>query len=230
MIPLIFFCEMSVAEKSERADILNKKVISKKMLNNESTDKAMIELRKLPDDLVTQLEKECAPDTKELDKKYAEDFIQKLGEEALKIVHIKDIEPPEVQRGFELLLKSRFGLTSIAGFAIGPSFKELSKEEKEKVAKGCLLKDLYNQFLSKFANYKASTFTITRSKKKSYRHIEVESKLETNQEIKVIVWSVYLSKGTVKVYDVLLDGVSASNILKSVYADRMKKSKNFWKN
>jgi len=185
---------------------------------------------RLPDDLVVQLEKECTPDTKELDKKYAEDFIQKLGEEALKIVHIKDIEPPEAQRGFELLLKSRFGLTSIAGFAIGPSFKELSKEEKEKVANGRLLKDLYNQFLSKFANYKASTFKVTGSKKKSSRHVEVESKLVTNQEAKTIVWSIYLSKGSVRVYDVLLDGVSASNILRSVYTERMQKNKNFWKN
>ncbi len=185
---------------------------------------------RLLSDLITQLEREYAPNTKELNKKYAEDFIQKLGEEAFKIVHIKDIESPEVQKGFEFLLKSRFGLTSIAGFAIGPAFKELSKGEKEKIVEGCLLKDLYNQFLSKFANYKASTFTVIGSKKKSYRHVEVESKLVTNQETKVIVWSVYLSKGSVRVYDVLFDGVSASNILRSVYAERMRKNKNFWKN
>lgn len=207
MIPLILFCGLGIAKaKDLKAPVV---AISK--------------------DLVAKLEKGCVSDAKELDGKVAEDFIRKLGEEAFEVIRTERLDSTEVKRGFDLLLKSRFGLTSIAGFAMGPSFKELNKEEKEKIANGCLLKDLYNQFLSKFTDYKRSTFTVTGSKKKSYRHVEVESVLTAKQAQKII-WSVYLSKGSIKVYDVLLDGVSASNILRSVYAERMKKNKNFWKN
>lgn len=118
---------------------------------------------------------------------------------------------------------------SIAGFAIGPSFKSLNQEEKAKIANDYLPKDLYNQFLSKFDSYKTSKFTVTGSKVKSYRHVEVESQLTADKNIK-IVWSVYLSKGSIRVYDVVSGGVSASNILRSIYTERMQTKKDFWRN
>lgn len=184
---------------------------------------------KLSEESVQRLKKEYKTDAKKLDKKEAEDFVRELGNNAFEVVRTKDIDPAEVKAGFDLLLKSRFGLMSVAGFAIGPSFKSLNQEEKEKIANDYLPKDLYNQFLSKFDSYKTSKFTIIGSKVKSYKHVEVESRLTAEKDIKII-WSVYLSKGSIRVYDVISDGVSASNILRLIYAERMKTKKDFWKN
>ncbi len=191
MVPLILFCEQGII----RAD------------SYESSTK----VGQLTGALVEKLKTERKTEAQKLDKKDAEDFVRKLGEDAFEIIRTKDVNSAEVRKGFEFLLKSRFGLMSIAGFALGPSFRNLSKEEKQRVAEGYLLKDLYDQFLSKFADYKTSTFTVTGSKEKSLRHIEVESVLTAKQTQK-IVWSVYLSKGSVKVYDVIIDEVSASNV------------------
>lgn len=229
MISLVFFCEMSDAKETST---LEEKIISEKALSNKFAKKEPIKdfiFKKLSTELVAKLKTEYRTESKKLTRKEAENFIRELGNNAFEVVRTKDIDSKEVKAGFDLLLKSRFGLMSVAGFTIGPSFKSLNQEEKEKVANDYLPKDLYNQFLSKFDSYKTSEFTVTGSKVKSYRHVEVESQLTAEKDMK-IVWSVYLSKGSIRVYDVISDGVSASNILRSIYEEQMKKKKDFWRN
>lgn len=226
IIASILFCEASVARLATN-DSQSYKVTEKQTKTSKNLEQKLFQ--RLSRELVEKLKKEYKTDTKKLDKKEAENFIRELGSNAFEVVRTKHIDLNEVKAGFDLLLKSRFGLMSIAGFAIGPSFKSLNQEEKAKIANDYLPKDLYNQFLSKFDSYKTSKFTVTGSKVKSYRHVEVESQLTADKNIK-IVWSVYLSKGSIRVYDVVSGGVSASNILRSIYTERMQTKKDFWRN
>ena len=170
--------------------------------------------------------KDYVPETKELSNKEAEKFVENLANDAFNVVRTKNISSEDVKKEFDSLLKSWFWLGRIAKFTIGTSFKNLNKEEQEKVINDYLPKDLYKQFLSKFSDYKTSEFKVTGSRKKSSTQVEVNSVLKAEKAMK-IVWTVRLTQeGSVKVYDATYEGISCCKTLKSVYENRMGKRSN----
>lgn len=238
VIALTLFSETSMAslaidgnqlEKKKSSEDSNRFSNKRKRGESESQSDLAPPLKKqklfheLPKKLVEKLKTEYKSDAKKLDEKVAEKFIRDLANDAFEVVDIPNIDSENVKKGFDLLLKSRFWLEKIAKFTIGSNFRNLSKEEREKVVNDYLPRDLYKQFLSKFSEYKTSKFNVTRSRKKSNSQVEVESVLNAKKAMK-IVWTVCLTEeGGVKVYDATYEGISGRKTLKSVYSDRMKR-------
>jgi phospholipid transport system substrate-binding protein len=156
-------------------------------------------------------------------QKEEEKFIQNLGDEAIEVISKPGITTKEVQSKFHDLLSKNFAVESIARYSLGKNFRVLSESEKKDFLK-CFKNMLIRMYSSRFSEYKSSKFVVTGSRKKSAKQILVTSKITVpNKEDIPVVWSVFLSKGSVKVYDVVISDVSVSNIQRSEFAGKISK-------
>lgn len=156
-------------------------------------------------------------------QKEEEKFIQNLGDEAINVINRSGITTKEVQSKFHDLLSKNFAVESIARYSLGKNFRVLSKSEKKDFLK-CSKNMLIRMYSSRFSEYKYSKFVVTGSRKKSAKQILVTSKIIVpNKEDISVVWSVFLSKGSMKVYDVIISDVSVSYIQQSEFAGKISK-------
>ena len=81
---------------------------------------------------------------------------------------------------------------------------------------------LVKMYSSRFSEYKSAKFVVTGSRKKSAKQILVNSKITVpNKEDIPVVWSVFLSEGSMKVYDVIISDVSVSKIQQSEFSGKI---------
>jgi len=154
-------------------------------------------------------------------QKQEEKFIQDLGDAAIGVINKSGITTKEVQNEFFGFLSKDFAIDNIARYSLGKNFRALSESEKEDFLKS-FKNMLVKVYSSRFSEYKSSKFIVTGSRKKSDKQILVNSKIIVpNKEDIPVVWSVFLSKGSLKVYDVIISDVSVSNIQRSEFAGKI---------
>jgi len=154
-------------------------------------------------------------------QKQEEKFIQDLGDAAIGVINKSGITTKEVQNEFFGFLSKDFAIDNIARYSLGKNFRALSESEKEDFLKS-FKNMLVKVYSSRFSEYKAAKFIVTGSRKKSDKQILVNSKIIVpNKEDIPVVWSVFLSKGILKVYDVIISDVSVSNIQRSEFAGKI---------
>lgn len=154
-------------------------------------------------------------------QKQEEKFIQDLGDAAIGVINKSGITTKEVQNEFFCFLSKDFAIDNIARYSLGKNFRALSESEKEDFLKS-FKNMLVKVYSSRFSEYKAAKFIVTGSRKKSDKQILVNSKIIVpNKEDIPVVWSVFLSKGILKVYDVIISDVSVSNIQRSEFAGKI---------
>ncbi len=156
-------------------------------------------------------------------QKEAENFIQNLGNAAIEVINRKGITFDGVRREFTELLKKNFALGNIARYSLGKNFRALSEDEKKDFFRHFenMLVKIYS---SRFSEYKSAKLIVTGSRKKSDKQVLVNSKIVIpNREDINVVWSIFLSNGSFKVYDVIISDVSVSNIQRSELMSQISK-------
>lgn len=154
-------------------------------------------------------------------QKKAENFVQNLGNIAIGIINKSKISTEEVQNEFNKLLNESFALESIARYSLGKNYRLLSDEEKKDFQQ-CFRNMLVRIYSSRFSEYKTAKLVVTGSRKKSAKQVLVNSKIIIpNKEDVSVTWSIYLSKGSLKVYDVVISDVSVSNIQRSEFMGKI---------
>ncbi len=154
-------------------------------------------------------------------QKKAENFVQNLGNIAIGIINKSKISTEEVQNEFSKLLNESFALESIARYSLGKNYRLLSDEEKKDFQQ-CFKNMLVRIYSSRFSEYKTAKLVVTGSRKKSAKQVLVNSKIIIpNKEDVSVTWSIYLSKGSLKVYDVVISDVSVSNIQRSEFMGKI---------
>ena len=150
-----------------------------------------------------------------------EGFIQNLGNTAIGVINRQGITSKEVQSEFYSILNENFAIESIARHSLGKNFRRLSESEKKAFFR-CFKNMLIRIYSSRFSEYKSAKFIVTGARKKSAKQVLVYSKIVVdNKEDIPVVWSVFLSKGSMKVYDVIISDVSVSNIQRSEFAGKI---------
>ena len=154
-------------------------------------------------------------------QKEEENFVQKLGNTAIGVINKSGITRKEVQSEFFDILNKNFAIESIARYSLGKNFRALSESEKKDFLKSFKTM-LVKMYSSRFSEYKSAKFVVTGSRKKSAKQILVNSKITVpNKEDIPVVWSVFLSEGSMKVYDVIISDVSVSKIQQSEFSGKI---------
>lgn len=160
----------------------------------------------------------------------AEEFIQNLGNRAIEVIKRSGITEKEVQQEFCSLLKENFAVESIAKYSLGKNFRLLSEEEKKDFVE-CFEKMLVRFYSSRFSEYNSAKFEVVadHSKKRTDKKALINSKVtisstkdKKNKEI-FIKWTVFFSKGSLKIYDVAISDVSISNVQRSEFMSQISK-------
>jgi ABC-type transporter MlaC component len=102
-------------------------------------------------------------------------------------------------------------MENIAKFTLGVLNRTLSASERKQFLE-CFINMLVRFYSSEFAKYKTAVFKVTGSRKVSPKQTIVYSTMKLGNDVKKINWSVFKIDGKVQVYDVIIDGVSMSNI------------------
>lgn len=243
IISLALFCEAGVARDSSEAKTgriqeFKEETVHKKAADDKLRDKvgaedaAEFEKGKLSEGDVQSSRKRKRSEDESQDElkpalkkkklsKEEENFIQNLGNAAVGIINKKGITEKGVQQEFRSLLKDNFALESIARYSLGKNFRTLSKTEKEDFLQ-CFENMLVKFYSSRFSEYKSAKLVVTGSRQKSSKQILVDSKVVMpNKEDISVVWSVYVSKGVLKVYDAIISDVSISNIQRSEFMEKI---------
>lgn len=149
--------------------------------------------------------------------KNAKSFVQKLGKEALEIINRSGISDEQVSQEFSNILDEKFDMNGIARFVLGASYKGLDKDDRDIYLNWFKRKQI-KEYLSQFREYSKSELIVNGAFKKSKntRQILVNSVIRNhnNKDIE-ITWSVYPcknEKGKYKIYDVITNNLSISNV------------------
>jgi ABC-type transporter MlaC component len=135
-----------------------------------------------------------------------------LANSAIEIINRHGVTRAQVTSSFMALLRECFSVESIAKSVIGINFRNIDIAKRPAFYE-CFMNMLVKFYSSRFVEYKKSTFAVKRVMElsKGYRFI-VNSELHTGGSVIKVDWSVFVVNGVAKIFDVIIDGVSMSNI------------------
>ncbi|MEB3702252.1 ABC transporter substrate-binding protein [Candidatus Bealeia paramacronuclearis] len=147
-----------------------------------------------------------------------EAFIQEIGDQVITLLTNKMIDTPQRAKVFRDIFETKFNVKSIGKFVLGRYWKQATPEQKEKFLQ--LFTDgIVNSYATRFQEYTSQKFEVTGSRKESDGGITVISEItpEQGQPIRVD-WKLFEKNGELRIYDVLLDGISMSITQRSEYS------------
>jgi len=140
------------------------------------------------------------------------DFVKSLGDQAIKVLTVKDISEGERENRFRRLLRNGFDVRRIGRFVLGRYARNASAEAIKQYNQ--LFEDLIVvTYASRFAQYSGQSFDIKRATKPTARgdSIVLSEIAATDGSPPIRVdWQVNNAKGRYKIVDVRVEGVSMS--------------------
>jgi phospholipid transport system substrate-binding protein len=145
--------------------------------------------------------------------KQASDFIQSLGDRALRTLSDKSMTPEQAAKTFNAMLRESFDLDLIGKFALGANtWRAATPEQKQQYAK--LFENLVIGIYSdRFKLYNGEKFRVVNSHAEDDRDTYVNSEILRNVDGAPPVqvdWRVRNRNGKPMVIDVIVEGVSMS--------------------
>lgn len=155
----------------------------------------------------------------------ASDFVQKLGDKAIKTLADKSVSPEQAGKTFRNMLETSFDLDLIGRFALGPAvWKTASADQRQRYLK--LFEKLVVQIYSdRFKLYSGENFKVSNAKIEDDRDTYVTSLIEkpAGGPPVQVDWRIR-NKGTPKVIDVIVEGVSMSVTQRSEFSAVIQKN------
>ena len=146
-----------------------------------------------------------------------EAFIQELGDHVITLLTDKNMKTEQRAKEFAEIFHSKFNVKSIGKFVLGRYWKQASDDQKKRFL------DLFsavmvNTYATRFEGYTSQKFEVTGSRKEEDGGITVISEVlpADGQPIRVD-WKLFEKDGELRIYDVLLDGISMSITQRSEY-------------
>ncbi|MBT5109653.1 MAG: ABC transporter substrate-binding protein [Rhodospirillaceae bacterium] len=140
------------------------------------------------------------------------DFVKSLGDQAIKVLTVKDISEGEREHRFRSLLRDGFDVRRIGRFVLGRYARSASAEAIKQYNQ--LFEDLIVvTYASRFSQYSGQSFDIKRATKPTARgdSIVLSEIVATDGSPPIRVdWQVNNAKGRYKIVDVRVEGVSMS--------------------
>ncbi len=137
----------------------------------------------------------------------ASDFIRKVGQNAINSLSNKEVTQAKREVLFRKILHQTFDLKLIARFALGRFWRRASRTQQEKYI--TLFEDfIVKAYAARFADYKGENFIVGKVRNINDRDDLVQSEVVLENGRKIMVhWRVRNGK-SLKIIDVLVEGVS----------------------
>lgn len=159
----------------------------------------------------------------DVDGPKAEVFMSNIGERVINLLTDKSITTNERADQFREILESKFNVKSIGKFVLGRYWKQATPEERDKFLN--LFKETtVSSYSTRFKDYTSEKFEILGSRPESDGGITVLSRLtRTNGQDIPIDWKLFEKKGELRIYDVILEGISMGITQRSEFASVIQK-------
>lgn len=149
----------------------------------------------------------------------AGEFLENLGDEAIKELTDNSVSKNEREERFRSLFTKGFDVPTISRFVLSRYWRSATEQQQQQFL--TVFEEVITQrFLPLFSQYSGQEFNVTRSKQDSSNPdiAIVSSKLErTNGEPVQIDWRLRQRDGKFKILDVAVEGVSMAITLRSEY-------------
>ncbi len=146
-------------------------------------------------------------------------FIQSLGDRAVKLLADKALTPEQRNAMFRQLLRDSFDLSTIARFVIGRSWRTATPEQQKEYME--LFEALVvKTYSDRFALYTGEGFKVRSSQPEGDKDTIVNSNIvrPDGSPATTVTWRVRTKDGTMGVIDVVVEGVSMSVTQRQEYA------------
>ena len=150
-------------------------------------------------------------------------FVEKLGTSAIASLTAKDITTREREKRVRDLLRTNFDLTTIGRFALGTYWKSASETQKKEYMD--LFEDMVvKTYTQRFSEYSGQSFQVAGAIPASDKDSVVSSQLVQNDGSSINVeWRVRSKNGSMKVIDVVVEGISMSVTQRSDFSSVIQK-------
>ncbi len=159
----------------------------------------------------------------EIEPKNAETFMKTIGDEVISLLTDKTITDQERANQFREILQTRFNVKAIGKFVLGRYWKQASDEEKQKFLE--LFKETtVASYATRFKEYTSERFEILNSRAEPDGGVIVSSQIvRPNGQVIPIDWKIFEKNGELRIYDVILEGISMGITQRSEYASVIQK-------
>ncbi len=141
----------------------------------------------------------------------AAQFVQNLGNEALRVIKDKNLSEDQRNAKYHELLRNAFDMRTIAHFVIGRAWNSASDEQVQEYLRlfEAIVIDMYGDRLDM---YSGESFSVTGARAESEKDFIVNSKVEQPGGSKAtnVDWRVRQKNGRFAVVDVIIGGISQS--------------------
>lgn len=146
-------------------------------------------------------------------------FIRDLGDRATSLLISKNITEAERKKRFKILFNDDFAVDAIGKFCLGRYWRTINEQERKEYLE--LFDDsVANSYASKFAQYDPkNVFQVLSTRMKEDNGIVVKSRLIKPEGDPInIDWILYNTPQGLKIFDVVVEGISMSVTQRSEYA------------
>ena len=147
------------------------------------------------------------------------EFIQLMANQAVQSLTIKNIPRVERVKRFRLLFNDRFAVQSIGKFVLGRHWRKASDKEKAEYLK--LFEDfMVISYFDRFISYAGETLQFKKTRLDNKTNVTVFSEIKQVDSTNSIHidWRVGTNGSIYKVLDVIVEGISMSNTLRSDFS------------
>lgn len=153
----------------------------------------------------------------------AKTFMSDMGENVISLLTNQSISDKERADQFRTILETQFNLKAIGKFVLGRYWKQATDEEKQTFLN--LFKETtVATYASRFKDYTSEKFEIRGCHVEPDGGVTVSSQImRPNGQTIPISWKIFEKKGEMKVYDVILEGISMGITQRSEFSSVIQK-------
>lgn len=153
-----------------------------------------------------------------VDPGQAEAFMTNIGATVINLLTDKSVSDEQRAEKFREVLDTTFDVKASAKFVLGRYWKQATDEQKQQFL------DLFKattvaSYATRFKEYTTQKFEVTGSRHEADGGVTVLSKIVRPQGPPISIdWKIFVKNGEMRIYDVVLEGISMSVTLRSEYA------------
>jgi phospholipid transport system substrate-binding protein len=153
-----------------------------------------------------------------VDSQKAEAFMSRIGTEVIGLLTNKNISDQERAEKFQQMLDSSFDVNAVGKFVLGRYWKQATEEQKQQFLK-LFTETTVLSYATRFKEYTSERFEVTGSRMEADGGVTVTSKIIRPKAPEISIdWKIFEKKGQMRIYDVILEGISMGITQRSEYA------------
>lgn len=154
----------------------------------------------------------------QIDNKQAEAFMLEIGDKVITLLTDKSISNQERADQFREILNTKFNVKAIGKFVLGRYWKQASDQEKERFLE-LFTETTVASYATRFKEYTSEKFEVIGSREEGDGGVTVLTRIvRPNGQNIPIDWKIFEKKGEMRIYDVILEGISMGITQRSEYA------------